>query len=209
MLTGVFFASAQERAADSDFQSKVKVRLAFGMNISSVSISGGNSSSSLIGAKGGAIADYAFKENWGFRSGLLLTSQGGKWDQSVDGGFVSWSLKATENPWYFEIPLNVYYSFYYKDITFTGFTGFPVSIGVFGNQKIEDGGGGNASVGDTSRSVFENMNRFALSYNIGVEATWKKFTLGLEYNRHLTNDYKNGGSGHIQVFSINLGYNFQ
>jgi len=208
MLTGTVFVSARAHA-DSEFLSKVTIRPTVSLNISSSSVSGGNSSNSLVSFKIGAIADYAFKEDWGFRSGLLFSGQGGKWDQSVNGGSISWSLNATENPWYLEIPLDVYYSYEYKDVTFTGFTGFPISFGLFGNQKIEDGGRGNGTVGDTSRSAFDSLNRFALSYNIGVEATWRKFSLGLEYNRHLTNDAKTGGTSHIQVFSINLGYNFK
>lgn len=204
MLVGMLSASAQ---TEDDFLSKVTVRPTLGLNICSED-AGGNASSSLVSFKVGAIADYAFKENWGFRSGILFSGQGGTFKSDVGSGWLSWSSKATDNPWYLEIPLDVYYSYQIKDITLTGFTGIPVSIGLFGNYKIEDGGSGTGTVGTTKQNAFDDLNRFALSYNIGIEATWRKMSFGFEYSRHLTNDGKNG-SGHLQLFSINLGYNFK
>jgi len=207
MLTGTIFVSAQERATDSDFLSKVTIRPTAGLNIASES-SGGTTSDALVSFKAGAIADYAFREDWGFRAGLLITGQGGKYGADVND-WISFSVEATDNPWYLELPLDVYYNYRFKEITFTGFTGFPLSFGLFGNYKQGgEGHSGGVSVGGSKHSAFDDLNRFALSYNIGLEATWRRMTLGFEYSRHLTNDAKNG-SGHLQVFSINLGYNFK
>ena len=194
----------------SDFLDKVTIRPTIGLNIGFASVKDGNSSDALASFKAGAIADYAVKEDWGFRTGLLLSGQGGKWSQSVGGGALGWSLNATENPWFLEIPINVYADlFRLKDIRFTAFAGFPLEFGLFGNNKIKDGGGGNASVADTSHDAFETYNRFALCLNFGIETEWRKFVLGLEYNRHLTNDSKAGGTQHLNLLSINLGYNFK
>lgn len=189
--------------------SKVTIRPTIGLNFSYISVKDGDASDFNTSFKIGAIADYALKNDWGLRTGIIFTGQGGKWDQSVGGGWLGWSLTATENPWYLEIPLNVYADlFKAKDFNLTLFTGLPLEFGVFGNNKIKDGGKGNASVADTSHGAFESYNRFALCYNFGIEAEWKKFVIGFEYNRHLTNDAKTGGTSHLNVISINLGYNF-
>lgn len=208
LFAGVICGFAQEVAESDGFLSKVTVRPTIGLNLAT-ECSDGITSNTLVSFKIGAIADYAFRKDWGFRSGLLLSGQGGKYSQDVNAGWIGWSLDATDNPWYLEIPLNVYYSYNIKEVTITGFTGFPLAFGLFGNYKIEDGGrGGNGTVGDTSKSSFDDLKRFALCYNIGVEATWRKFTFGFEYNRHLTSDSKLA-TAHLQVCSFNLGYNFK
>jgi len=201
MLTGMLSVSAQ---TEETFLSKVTFRPTIGLNISKEA-GDGASSDALVSFKAGAIADYAYKEDWGFRSGLLLSGKGGKYGEDVNGGMVSWSMKATDSPWYLEIPLDVYYQYRLNDITFKGFTGFPLEIGLFGNYKIEDGGKGNGHVGDQKRSAFDDLSRFGIAWNIGVEAEWKKISLGIEFSRHLTNDAKEG-TCHMQVFSINVGY---
>lgn len=202
MLAATLSMSAQ---TEGNFLSKVTFRPTIGLNISSVSYSGG-ASDALVSFKAGALADYAFKKDWGFRSGLLLTGQGGKHGSDYGSGSVSWSYRVSENPWYLEIPLDVYYDFGIGDVTLGGFTGFPLEIGLFGNHTIKDGGYGTGHVSKETRSAFKDFSRFALAWNIGVEATWRKITLGLEYNRHLSNDGKGGNKCHLQTFSINLGY---
>lgn len=202
MLAGTLSVSAQ---TEKSFQNKVTLRPTIGLNISTEANSS-STSDALVSFKVGAIADYAYKENWGFRSGLLFSGQGGKYGQKVGSGAVSWSYTATDNPWYLEIPLDAYYQYKLNDITFKGYTGFPIEIGLFGNYKIENGDYGVGTVGKQKRSAFDDLSRFALAWNIGAEANWHKFTLGIEYNRHLSNDAKNGGKCHLQTFSINIGY---
>ena len=206
MLTSSLFASAQ---GFSDFKSKVTVRPTLGLNIGN-ECSKGSTSDALVSFKIGAIADYEFRETWGFRSGLLLTGQGGKYNEKAGGNGIGWELNQTDNPWYLEIPLDVYYSYEINDeIKLSGYSGFPIEIGLFGDYKLSgEGNRPGITIGSQKRSAFDDLSRFALCWNVGVEATWRKISLGLEYNRHLTNDGKNG-TGHLQVFSINLGYNFK
>ncbi len=197
MLTSVFFSAAQ---GFSEFLSKVTVRPTIGLNIGN-ECSKGYTSDALVTFKIGAIADYEFRETWGFRSGLLITGQGGKFNENVSGSGIGWKLDKTDNPWYLEIPLDVYYSYEISDdIKLSGYSGFPIEIGLFGDYKLSgEGTTPGISIGSQKRSAFDDLSRFALCWNIGVEATWRQMTLGLEYNRHLTNDAKHG-TGHLQVF---------
>lgn len=202
MLVGILSASAQ---TEETFLSKVTLRPTIGLNIATEA-NGSSTSDALLTFKIGALADYAFKQDWGFRSGILFTGQGGKYGTKVGSGAVSWSYTATDTPWYLEIPLDAYYQYNVGDVNLKGFTGFPLEFGLFGDYKIKNGDYGTGTVGNQKRSAFEDLNRFALAWNIGLEATWHKVSLGIEYNRHLTNDAKNGGKCHLQVFSINVGY---
>jgi len=69
LFIGLLSTSAQTQES---FPSKVTVRPTIGLNIGSES-SGDTTSNSIVSFKGGAIADYAFTQNWDFRSVLLTT----------------------------------------------------------------------------------------------------------------------------------------
>lgn len=201
MLVNLLTASAH---ASDGFLSRVTLRPTIGLNISSL-VHPSYTSDALVSFKIGALADYAVKTSWGFRSGILFTGQGEKHGNNIGSGAVSWSYTATDNLWYLEIPLDAYCQYTAGEVTFKGFTGFPLEFGLFGNYKLKGGDYGTANIPTQKHSAFDDFSRFALAWNIGLEATWHKISLGIEYNRHLTNDVKSG-KGHFQLFSINVGY---
>lgn len=193
--------------------SKVTIRPTIGVNIAYETFDGGETGI-LTSFKVGAIADYAIDHTWGLRTGLLLSGQGGESYHDIGTGtFLAHSLSTRDNPWYLEIPLNAYVDvFTWQNVSFKAFVGFPIEIGLFGKYKLQgEKNPSGVTAGGYEHGCFDKdgLNRFAIAFNGGIEATWRKFTLGIEYNRHLTNDAQYGDSYHLQYYSVYLGYNFK
>lgn len=169
-----------------------------GLNLSSLSISGGGLSISTDSraAFHVAVVDQILLCNklpFYLETGLAFSSRGGK----VDG--------MSFRPSYLQIPVLVNYHFNIKDIvTIQPFAGLYYGFGIGGKIKI----------GDEKGDIFGDeggLKRSDLGVRLGAGVVWNRIYFGLGYDIGCLNLAKESdGEGKMRnnCFSISVGYNF-
>jgi len=197
MKTNVFLillclATIYSRAQSSN------VILRGGLNLANVSVAdNGNvdDAKMLASFQAGIVADIHAGGIVYFQPGLLFTGKGSK-TQSGTEGSANW-YKASTNPYYLEMPLNLILKTPTGAVKFFGGAGPYLAIGVGGKNKVE---GAFLGTGFNSEKSIEWSNDDPTTLNSEEGAGFgimKRFDYG--FNGTV------GIEGHSAVFSINYG----
>lgn len=165
---------------------------------------------SKVGIYAGVMAQYFFTKEFGLESGLYFAQMGGK-EKELEyyGGY-----KISANPSYLQLPIQAIYRFQLnKDLHLYPALGVYLGYGLGGNTKIDtytmDG------VRATEKtSYFKNYaNRFDMGVAVGVNLEYKKFILGVAYDRGFLKVNKHSyffedDNAYNSATRISLGYFF-
>lgn len=138
-----------------------------------------------------------------FETGIYFTMKGFKDDSAVEG-MDEYTIEAKTNPMYVQIPILFNYKFHLgNDFTLAPFVGGYYAVGVAGKYK-ETENGEDAGEADLFGGEEPFLKRSDAGVNVGLNATYKKFNLGLGYEIGILDNYglKN------RCFTLTVGYNF-
>lgn len=191
-----------------------------GLNLSKMIVSTDQASASVIsksltGFQVGLTAEYPITKIFSFETGLLLSSEGMKMDESTTYQGSTYEISDKIIPLYLNIPLTAKASFDVGGAMIYGAFGPYIGIGLSGKAKIESTSGGstetssdNIKWGSGSDNDLKRLD-FGLSIGAGVEIN--KIQLGLTFSPGLANisaSTDNGAKIKNQVLGISIGYKF-
>ncbi len=152
-----------------------------GLNLANITVSENgriDDNKMLASFQAGLIGDINITKSFAFQPGLLVTGKGSKTEagQPTDANY----FKATTNPIYLEVPLNLVYKFGFSDgpNLFVG-AGPYLAIGIAGKNKVEGKFFG-ASFSNKENINWSDDDPTTLSYEEGAGfGIMKRFDYGL------------------------------
>lgn len=179
-------------------QEKIAFGVRAGLNVNSLSVSGGSDLKSRIGYHVGAVMDWNVAKNLYVQPGLYFTTRGAK----------ASDMKINMN--YLQIPISVAYRFPVTEKVKIDVNAGPyVALGLGGKAKFSDDNLGGSA--DMKMFGSEGLcKRFDAGLRFGAGVHFQRFYLGLNYDLGLANIARESGSDKIKngAFQISLGYNF-
>lgn len=179
--------------------SQVRWDAQFGVNFSNITQD--DDAKALPGFNLGIGMDYAFTDNWSFKSGLMFSSKG--WKYKEDG------FKETYRPIYLEIPLMAAVKVPITEgVKFVVNAGPYVAVGLGGKYKENWNGGNDVKYFDSDGY---DMKRFdlGLQYGVGFELA-DRYLVNLTGQNGFITPFRHTGDDKPRnmCFTISLGYIF-
>jgi hypothetical protein len=186
---------------------KTKFGIKGGLNVANQIYSGDATPSptSLIGINIGAFVDFKIADKLYIQPEVLYSTQGSKFNLTVNNGGTYYATENTFKLAYINIPVMLKYYVAEKFSLEAG-----PQIGFLVDSKIQVNVMGQSVLQD-AKDIFETVD-FGINLGAGYDIT-KKFSAGVRYNLGLYNVMKteSGDDSKIKnnVFSISLGYKFK
>jgi hypothetical protein len=216
-------------ALTSEAQKKSSFIIRGGVNFANISVNNDgdvDDAKSLTSFQAGIIADLQLAPILYLQPGILFTGKGTK-TQFGEEGDANW-YKATSNPMYIEVPVNLVFKTPGKSIRLFAGAGPYLGIGVAGNRKIEGAVAGVAfeskdkiEFSDDDPTTFDMeegagfgiLKRFDYGLNglAGIETS--NMVIGVHYGLGLAklqsgSDSDDDNNNKHRVFSVTIGFKF-
>lgn len=167
--------------------SQVKWDARFGMNFSNQTKF--DDTKALPGFTMGVGMDYGFTENWSLQSGLMITSKGYKYKESLVGSSGTEDVKL--RPIYLDIPILAAYKFAISD---------NAKLVVNAGPYMAIGLGGKAKWDDVDAKLFDDKGEDWKRFDLGIQ-----YGIGLELGEHYLVNFT-GQNGFITPYDFADGY---
>lgn len=157
----------------------------------------------------GLLLDNPISESLTFQTGALLNTKGFKYEDSILGTDLEFSI----NPMYVDIPLMFKYGSYSPNTSnFFGAVGGYFGIGVAGNAKVEGNGVSDSEdISWGSDESSDNLRRFDYGLSIGVGVETSTVIVSASYDLGLANiavSHDNGTVLRNRALKLTAGFKF-
>lgn len=170
------------------------------------------SNKNKIGFHIGGTVDFPISDIFSVETGLILTTKGMKYEESIGNMFATYDVKSKMTLYYLDIPITAKFAFDLGGSKLFVLAGPYIGVGLFGNAKSEVTiNGRTESSNDAVEWGSDGLNRLDYGLTLGAGVQFNALLVGLYYNYGLANisSYSdNGYRANNRVLNISLGYRF-